>query len=179
MYPDDPPYSKEDVIADSLAGEEKMKHKHKMLRLALGQLLCRLDWYTEEGCRAIIDILKIFHPDGKYLQYHDFLCITKRQLALIHTKRGETDLAINLLKEAKEHAYAADEIDKNPKVYNYASPFFNKDEFNPAEFFHTGDDSSVSAFHEFLERSEFDEMSGNKTFLELLEKRGVDSPRKE
>ncbi len=168
LYPDDPPYRKEDVIGDSLEGEEKEKHEHKMTRIALGQLLCRLDWYSEDGCNAIIDILKIFHPNGKYLHYHDFLSISKRNLALIYAKRGETDLAISLLKEAKEHAYAADEIDKNPKIYNYASPFFNKDEFNPADFFHTGDDSSVSAFYDCLNKREFDGMRGNKAYLELL-----------
>ncbi len=174
LYPDDPPYRKEDIIGNSLEGEEREKHEHKMTRLALDQLLCRLDWQSEEGCQAIIDILKLFHPGGKYLHYHDFLSMSKRNLALIYAKRGETDRAIALLKEAKEHAYAVYEIDKNPKVYHYASPFFNKDKFNPADFFHTGDDSSVSAFHEFLERSEFDGMKRDKAFLELLEKGDVD-----
>ncbi len=168
MYPDDPPYRKDAVIADSLTGEEREKHEQKMLQQTLGTLLNGLNWWSIPTCHAILGILKVFHPDGEYRFYLGHLAATKRQLGILYAREGKYDLAVRYLREAKEHSYANDEIEKHPQVYRFASPFFAKAEFNPGEFVHTGDDSAGSAFYEVLERKEFDPIREREDFQSLL-----------
>lgn len=168
LYPDDPPYTKNDVIADSLTGEEKRIHKQKMLLDAMHTLLNELNWYDIDCCLAIIAILKILFPDGNYLYYHGYLSCTKRQLAKLYAQRGEYDSAVQMLRETKAHAEADDEIEQNHRTYRFTGPFFDRTEFNPETFVHTGDDSSLSAFYEVLGDKVFAPLRNREDFQSLL-----------
>ncbi|MBQ4590829.1 MAG: helix-turn-helix transcriptional regulator [Clostridia bacterium] len=168
LYPDDLPFSKDHVLADCLTGEEKIVHEQKMLLNTLHTLLNQLNWWDIRTCLAIIDILKIMFPDENYLYYHGYLAVTKRQLARLYAKNGDYDLALQMLTESKNHAEQDDEIEHTYQTYRFTSPFFDKTEFNPENFCHSGDDSSLTALYEVLEKKEFDPIRDREDFRALL-----------
>jgi len=168
LYPDDLPYTKDDLLADCLTGEEKIVHKQKMLLHTMHTLLNQLNWWEIRNCHAIIDILKVMFPDGNYLYFHGYLSCTKRQLAKLYAKNGEYNLAVQMLLEAKAHAEQDNIIEKNPKTYRFTSPFFDRTEFNPETFVHTGDDSSLTAFYEALEDKVFAPIRDREDFRALF-----------
>ncbi|MGN1346138.1 MAG: helix-turn-helix domain-containing protein [Eubacteriales bacterium] len=167
LYPDDLPYTKDDVMADCLTGDEKIVHEQKMRLNAMHTLLNELNWWDIDSCLAIIAILKVLFPDENYLYYHGCLSCAKRQLAKLYAQNGEYDLVVPMLRETKVHAKLNDEIEQNPKIYRFTSPFFDHTEFNPETFFHTGDDSSLSAFYEVLEDKAFDPLRDREDFQAL------------
>ena len=167
LYPDDLPFSKDHVLADCLTGEEKIVHEQKMLLNTMHTLLNQLNWWDIRNCLAIIDILKILFPDENYLYFHGYLSCTKRQLARLYAKNGDYDLAVQMLTESKAHAELDDEIEKNPKTYRFTSPFFDKTEFNPETFCHSGDDSSLTALYETLEDKAFDPIRTREDFQKI------------
>ncbi len=167
LYPDDLPRDKDDILKYCLTGEERAAHKHKLIRQALGVLVCRLDAQSIENCHAAINLIKLFHPDGRYLDYHETLAYIKRQLAMHYTRQEDFDQAMQYLQEAKEHACAAEELNSNPQVYHFASPFFHLDTFNPGDFLHTGNPSVLNAFYKALESKVFDPLRGRADFRVL------------
>lgn len=169
LYPDDPPYTKDDVLSDCLTGEEKIVHEQKMLLHTLHTLLNQLNWWEVGSCLAIIAILKVMFPDENYLYYHGYLAVAKRQLAILYAKNGEYDLVVPMLTESKAHAELDDEIEKNYKTYRFTSPFFDHTEFNPETFAHSGDDSSLTALYEVLEDKVFDPIRTREDFQSLCQ----------
>ena len=167
LYPDDPPFTKDHVLADCLTGDDKIVHEQKMLLSTLHSLLNQLNWWDIRNCHAIIDILKIMFPDENYLYYHGYLAVTKRQLAKLYAKNGEYDLAVQMLTESKTHAEQGDKIDKTYQTYRFTSPFFDKTEFNPETFCHSGDDSSLTALYEALADKVFDPIRNHPDFQSL------------
>ena len=169
LYPDDPPFTKDHVLADCLTGEEKIVHEQKMLMHTMHTLLNQMNWWDIQNCLAIIDILKIMFPDENYLYYHGYLAVTKRQLAKLYAGKGEYDLAMWMLTESKTHAELDAEIEKNHKTYRYTSPFFDRTEFNSENFIHTGDDSSLTALYEALDDKVFDPIRTREDFQSLCQ----------
>lgn len=167
LYPNDPPYTKDDVLSDCLTGEEKIVHEQKMLMNTMHTLLNQMNWWDIRNCHAIIDILKIMFPDENYLYYHGYLAVTKRQLAKLYAKNGEYDLALQMLTESQKHAELDDEIEKTYQTYRFTSPFFDHTEFNPENFCHSGDDSSLTALYEVLEDKVFDPIRNHPDFQSL------------
>ncbi len=167
LYPDDLPFQKDDVMLDCLLGDERERHQQKMLRMSLERLIHTLGFSSAQSCHAVVDILMIFYPDGNYQIEHMTLSIAKQKLAEYYATEGDYDIAIRYLQEAKEHAYASDEICRNHQVYRYASLFFDREEFDSGTFFHTGDDSSIGALQEVMAKPVFDPIREREAFRVL------------
>lgn len=167
LYPDDLPFQKDEVMLNCLSGNERERHWQGMLRMALDRLMNTLGFSSPQSCHAIIDILKIFYPDGNYEIDHMVLGIVKQRLAEHYAAEGDYEVAICYMQEAKKHARASDEICQNHQVYRYASPFFDKVEFDSGKFWHTGDDSSMSAFREVMAKPAFDPIRDREAFQAL------------
>ena len=140
-----------------------------MLLNTMHTLLNQMNWWDIRNCHAIIGILKIMFPDENYLYYHGYLAVTKRQLARLYAKNGDYDLALQMLIESKAHAEQDDEIEKTYQTYRFTSPFFDKTEFNPETFVHSGDDSSLTALYEVLDNKDFDPIRDREDFQKLCQ----------
>jgi hypothetical protein len=73
-----------------------------------------------------------------------------------------------MLRETKIHSELDDEIEHNYKTYRFTSPFFDRTEFNPETFCHSGDDSGLTALYEVLEDKAFDPIRDREDFRSLL-----------
>ena len=164
MYPDNNGVSKESVLLDCLRGEEKAKHYQNMLANMLSKILDHIGDDNLEACEAQEKILSAIITDGNYLFYNGYLAHNYRKRATIYTLNGEYEKAIEHLQKALEYAIAADDSDKENTVYRFTSPFLNQLEYNPDDFWRTGETKYAEEFYKAIKRSPLDKLHDREDF---------------
>ncbi len=170
LYPENLSVSKDRILLDCLQGEEKIKHHQEMLLGMLSNILNHIDI----GCDNIINydaqekILNALIPDGNYLYYSGYLYDIYRKRARIHVSKGEYEAAVTSLQKALEYAIANDDSNRENTVYRFTSPFFDKCEYNPDNFYRTGGGTLVEDFYEAIKRSPFDKLKDREDFQALI-----------
>ena len=150
LYPENLSVSKDRVLLDCLQGNEKIVHHQKMLANMLIDILNHMDYYNNniEVCDAQEQIIRALIPDGNYLFYHGFLADIYRMRAILLTRDGKEDKAVEMLKTSLDHATAYDKFIKENTIYHYTSPFFNQIEYNTENMCRSGTTTQVEDFYE-------------------------------
>ena len=168
MYPDSNGVSKERVLLDCLQGEEKSKLYQKMLANMLSEILDHIGNDNLMACDAQEKIINAVIVDGNYLYYNDYLARIYRKRAAENASNGEYEIAICNLRKALEYAIAADNSDRGNTVYRFTSPFLNYLEYNPDDFWRTGETTCLEDLYEAIRCSPFDKLRNRADFQELF-----------
>lgn len=168
LYPENQFVSRDRVLLDCLQGEEKTKHWQKMLNKMLTEILDHIGNYDMVSCEAKEQIIHALIPDGNYLCYSGYLSDIYRRRARIYTESGNYDEAVRCLEKSLEYAIADDEADREHTVYRFTSPFFDRLEYNPDDWYRTGTTKRVEDFREVIGQSPFDRLHHREDFQRLL-----------
>ena len=170
LYPENLSVSKDRVLLDCLQGNEKIVHHQKMLANMLIDILNHMDYNNNsiEVCNAQEQIIRALIPDGNYLFYHGFLADIYRMRAILLTRDGKEDKAVEMLKTSLDHATAYDKFIKENTIYHYTSPFFNQIEYNTENMCRSGTTTQVEDFYEYIKGKPFDKLHDREDFKHLF-----------
>ncbi len=168
LYPENLSVSKDRVLLDCLQGDEKIVHHQKMLSRMLSNILSHIGNDDIISCEAQEQILNALIPDKNYLYYSGYLYFNYCKRAKIYAENGEYESAVQCLQKSLEYAIANDNADKKNTTYRFTSPFFDHCEYNPDNFFRTGDSSQVEDFYETIKCKPFDKLHEREGFKQLF-----------
>lgn len=166
MYPDTEYFSKDEVILYTLTGEEKIKHKQKIIYDNLYKLINSIDTNNISNIDAIESIINIFIPDKNYQEFLDTLYYINIIKAKKLIKLNKYEESIECLKKAKNYALEYDKCIANDKLV-YTGPFFDKFEILTSNLMETGAGTTIEWFMEQLETDIFKPICDREEFKAL------------
>lgn len=171
LLAEEPIISRNRVLENCLRGEELRKHRQKRLDTTLHTLISLMVICDNDKLQAIRhceEILRIFFPDGEYLEYHCNLAELAYRKAMIYAQNKNYDEAISALKEYKEHSKHADSADIHKEALRYTSPYFDLLALPPNMQGDRYTPSYIETFYIQIRDEVFDILRDRDDFKELL-----------
>ena len=167
LYPED---KRDEIEEFVLEGEELLKHKQKRKMKAFGLLLAELNFWDDYELHVAGELLKLFFPDGNYLDMHYYMYLYEVSNSKQAIREGGPEKAVEHLAKAKYHAAEMDKIEYDaPGEYGYTAPLFDKLTVDTKAFLHTNDHPALLQLEEELNKKEFDALRNHAGFQELLD----------
>lgn len=167
LYPEE---KRDEIEGYYLEGEELEKHKQKLIQKEFGHLLAKLNYYFDDyNLQIAAELIKLFFPDGNYLENHYIVYLHERALSKKAAQEGNLYEAVEHLKKAHFHACESDKIVfDSPGEYHYTAPLFDKLTVDTSKFVHTNDVPDRKEFFNYITRKEFDPLRNLDEFQELI-----------
>jgi len=167
LYPKE---KRDEIEVYYLEGEELEKHKQKLIKKEYGHLLGRLNFFFDDyHLQIAVELIKLFFPDGNYLDEHYIMYFYELSLAKKGIQSGKQEQTLEHLKKAHYHAAEMDKIEyDSPGKYRYTAPLFDKLTVDTSAFLHTNDGPALQDFAEKLNGKEFDPLRNLDGFQELV-----------
>ena len=134
----------------------------------LSDILNHIDSEDMISCEAQEQILNALIPDKNYLYDSGYLYFNYCTRARIYVDKGDYESAVQCLQKALEYAIENDNADKKNTTYRFTSPFFDHCEYEPDNFYRTGDSSEVKSFYERIKCKPFDKLHDREDFKQLF-----------
>lgn len=176
LMPEDTNSSRDDLIVETLKGDEKRAYRQKMIfnafRKFLGQLYSLWRFEEKNTKKAVVlreayaALIEIAVPDGNYLVFSGYLFDFWMSRAYQAADEGDADRAVHALLEAKKFAKEEDRSLSTDSPKRFTCPMFDSYEYNgydpKFEF------SYLDFWREELEHKRFDTISSDPAFQKLL-----------
>jgi len=167
------PTEKERLIGACLEGDEQIRHKQKYLEKHFGELVRMLIWNNigdnRDTCTPAESIIKAMIPDGNYCEHHHSMSHIKFRKAEIAASEGNTESAMEFLKEAVYHAREYDLIESIALgEYRYTTPLFDHITIDSREWYHS-EGTLLDNIKEMSKRDVFDFIRDRDDFTALFE----------
>ena len=165
LYPED---ERDEIVGYYLEGEALAEHKQKQIKKAFERLLARFDFYNDDEVRVMAELVKLFYPNGNYLDESYVMYRYELILAGKAIDSYDFDEAVEHLKTAKEIAGYSDKIEYDePGIYHYTNPLFDKLTVDTSAFLRTGNRPLLISFSDSLKAEVFAPLRERTDFLEL------------
>lgn len=137
LYPEE---KRKELMVHILEGEELVIYKQEKLMEEFNSLVLALSNYKTEELELKVQLIKLFIPDGNYLDFNSNFCWYENYKTKIAISEERYDDAVVHFKNAVKYAAEYDEIVYHkPDKYRFTAPMFNKVVWDTSAYYHVSD----------------------------------------
>ncbi len=167
------PDRKKQLTAMCMSGEEQLRFNQECLNQKLETLILALLWDRvcdeSTACDAAAGVLKAMIPDENYFDHHHSMSHISFRKAELAAKVGQTEEALELLKDALYHADEYDRIASVSRgVYTYTAPLFKGMTIDSTQWCFTGTSTLADDIKAMCKREVFNGLREYPEFREML-----------
>lgn len=173
LYPEE---KRKEIMKYVLEGEELEIYEQEMLMGKLNSLVSALSIYNPEELKLKIQLIKMFIPDGNYLDFSSDMHIYEERQIKEAIECGRYDDAAVHVKNAAKYASEYDEIVYHkPGKYKFTAPLFDKVICDTTTYYFVTYSPLLPQFiKELLSFSEYEPIRSREDIKEFLKSYGTE-----
>ena len=168
MYPqvEFDPSRREELIIQCLTGDEKTIRRESQLMKKLEALTDYLDVNVKAERNILEKLIELFFPDGTYLLFNYKMYSAALADAREKISAGELDEAVEFMRAARDYAEKYDKV-ASVGEYAYTAPLFSHIRGNSADWFKTGETTTVEDYRALFNWPSYAPLKNHKEYDNL------------